>query len=46
MIEPAELVARVVAADEAQMTAEAELWWQGKVRATGTAIWKRWRART
>lgn len=32
--------------DEPQMTADAQLVWDGKVRATATAVWKRWRPRT
>ena len=43
--EPSELRAVVTAADEAQMTAEVELWWEGKVRASATAHWRRWRPR-
>lgn len=42
---PLELHARVVEADEAQMTVSAELVAEGKVRATGEALWKRWRPR-
>lgn len=44
--EPVELRAVVIAATEPEMTAEAELIWDGKVRATATAVWKRWRPRT
>lgn len=43
--EECELVARVVVADEARMLAEVELVHDGKVRATATAEWKRWRPR-
>lgn len=43
--EPVELRARVVSAEEPQITVEDELWWDGKVRARGTAVWKRWRPR-
>jgi acyl-coenzyme A thioesterase PaaI-like protein len=43
--EPAELMARLASADEHQITVDAELWWQGKVRATAGATWKRWRPR-
>ncbi len=32
--EPAELVARLVSADENEILVDAELWWQGKVRAS------------
>ena len=41
-----ELRAVVVSADEAAMTVEAELVWDGKPRASATAHWKRWRPRT
>ncbi len=44
--EECELVARVVDADEARMVAVADLLHDGKVRATATAEWKRWRPRT
>ena len=40
-----ELRAVVTAADEAEMTAEVELVWDGNIRATATAHWKRWRPR-
>ena len=43
--EPVDLVATVTTADEAQMTVDVELIWQGKPRAAATALWKRWRAR-
>ena len=43
--EPAELVARLVSADENEILVDAELWWQGKVRATSHSSWKRWRPR-
>lgn len=43
--DPVELRAVLRAADEPEMTAEAELVWDGKVRATATAVWKRWRPR-
>ena len=43
--EPAELVARLVSADEGEIVVDAELWWQDKVRATGHSTWKRWRPR-
>ena len=29
-----------------EVTVDAELWWDGTVRATGTATWKRWRPRS
>ena len=40
-----ELRAQVGDASESQMTCEVELKWDGKVRATATAVWKRWRPR-
>jgi acyl-coenzyme A thioesterase PaaI-like protein len=43
--EPVELVARVASADENEITAEVQLHWQDKVRASATAHWKRWRPR-
>lgn len=43
--EPVELRAVVTSASEPEMTAEVELHWDGKVRSTGTAHWKRWRPR-
>lgn len=43
--EPVELHAVLRHIDEPEMTAEAELVWDGKVRATATAVWKRWRPR-
>lgn len=39
------LVARILAASESEITAEVELVWDGKPRASGTALWKRWRPR-
>jgi acyl-coenzyme A thioesterase PaaI-like protein len=44
--EPSELRARVVDGTEDQMTVEAELIQNGKVRAAAVAVWKRWRPRT
>ncbi len=44
--EAVELRARPTAADEATILVDAELWWQGKVRATARATWKRWRSRS
>jgi acyl-coenzyme A thioesterase PaaI-like protein len=44
--EPVELRAIVTSATEPEMTADVELLWDGKVRATGTALWKRWRPRS
>ncbi|MCW2784659.1 MAG: thioesterase [Marmoricola sp.] len=43
--EPVQLLARVLEASEAEITAEVWLEWDGKPRATGTAVWKRWRPR-
>ena len=43
--ESSELRAVVVAADEGAITADVELIFDGKVRATATALWKRWRPR-
>lgn len=43
--EPVELRAVVTDESEAQMTATAQLLWDGKVRASATALWKRWRPR-
>jgi acyl-coenzyme A thioesterase PaaI-like protein len=40
-----ELRALVTSASEDAMTAEVELWWDGKPRATATADWRRWRPR-
>jgi len=40
--EVTQLRAMVVSAQEPQIVVEAELVWDGKVRATATARWKRW----
>ena len=40
-----ELRAQVGDSSEAGIICEAELQWDGKVRATATAVWKRWRPR-
>lgn len=40
-----ELRAVVTSAAEPEISAEVELLWDGKVRATATALWKRWRPR-
>ena len=40
-----ELRGSVTAASESEMTAVVELWHDGKVRASATALWKRWRPR-
>jgi acyl-coenzyme A thioesterase PaaI-like protein len=39
------LLAEITEASEDQMTCEVRLEWDGKVRAEGTALWKRWRPR-
>ena len=44
--EAVELRATIVAATEDEMTSAVELWWDGKVRAEASALWKRWRPRT
>lgn len=44
--EPVMLRAAVISATEPEMTAEVELVWDDKVRATATALWKRWRPRS
>lgn len=44
--EPVELRAVLRSADEAEMTVDVELWWDGKVRASADTLWKRWRPRT
>lgn len=43
--EPVQLRAWVISAEEPEIVVEDELWWEGKVRARGTASWKRWRPR-
>jgi acyl-coenzyme A thioesterase PaaI-like protein len=45
LAEPVSLVAVVTEASEAQMTADVQLRWDGKPRATAVALWKRWRPR-
>lgn len=42
---PLEVWARVATAEEAAIRVEVELMSAGKVRAVGTAVWKRWRPR-
>lgn len=44
--EPVELRAMLRSVDEPEITVDAELWWDGKVRASAGALWKRWRPRT
>lgn len=39
------LVAEITAATESEMTAVVSLVWDGKTRAEGSAVWKRWRPR-
>ena len=45
LAEPVSLVARVTEADEAAMTVDVELRWDGRPRAAAVAHWKRWRPR-
>jgi acyl-coenzyme A thioesterase PaaI-like protein len=45
LYEPVELVAELASVTESEMTVVAQAIWQDKTRATGTAIWKRWRPR-
>lgn len=40
-----ELRGGLISVHEAEITAEVELVWQGKTRASATARWKRWRTR-
>jgi acyl-coenzyme A thioesterase PaaI-like protein len=42
---PVELSAVVVKSSEAEIICDAELRYDGKVRASGHAVWKRWRTR-
>jgi len=44
--ESSDLRAYVTDAGDEQMTVVAELWWDGRLRAQGTALWRRWRPRT
>jgi acyl-coenzyme A thioesterase PaaI-like protein len=44
--EPVSLVAVVSEADEAEMTVDVQLHWDGRPRAGATAHWKRWRPRS
>jgi acyl-coenzyme A thioesterase PaaI-like protein len=43
--EPVELVGRISAADEEEISVDVELVWDGKPRATAVARWRRWRPR-
>lgn len=43
--DPVELTAELNSISEPEMTVESHLVWDGKVRATGAATWKRWRPR-
>lgn len=45
LAEPVELLGRITAATEKEVTAEVELRWDGKPRAVATALWKRWQPR-
>ncbi len=40
-----ELTARVGESSESEMRCEVELVWEGKTRASASAVWKRWRPR-
>jgi len=44
--EPVELTAELTAVAESEMTVVSQLHHGGKTRATGTAVWKRWRPRS
>jgi acyl-coenzyme A thioesterase PaaI-like protein len=44
--EVVELRAVLTSVEEPQMSVDVELLWDGKVRATASALWKRWRPRT
>ncbi|MGW5053598.1 PaaI family thioesterase [Actinokineospora sp. NPDC004072] len=43
--ETVELRAEVREASEKEISVDVGLWWGGKVRAEGSAVWKRWRPR-
>lgn len=43
--EAVELRAVLTSVQEPEMTVDVELFWDGKVRASATALWKRWRPR-
>ena len=43
--EPVTLRAWITSAEESTIVCDDELWWDGKVRARATAVWKRWRPR-
>ena len=45
-IQPVELRAVITASDEAVITVDAQLVWDGKPRAEASTLWKRWRPRT
>ena len=45
LTEPVRLVGETLAADEDAITARVQLLFDGKVRAEGEALWKRWRPR-
>lgn len=46
LVDTLELRGRVLSAAEPEITAQVELWWDGKPRAQGEARWLRWRPRT
>jgi len=45
LTEVVELRGRILSAAEPEILVEDELWWDGKIRARGRAVWKRWRPR-
>ena len=45
LTEPVELVGRITAAEEAELTAAVVLAWDGRPRASAVATWKRWQPR-
>lgn len=46
LTQTASLRAAITDADDSSMSVAVELWSDGKLRATGEAIWKRWRSRS
>lgn len=44
--EPVALTAELIAVAESEMTVLSQMHHDGESRATGTAVWKRWRARS
>lgn len=45
LAEDLELTAELVSADDDSMTVQSQIHFDGKLRATGVALWKRWRPR-